>query len=498
MNGLRQEGRLLATFAGEPTSALERGVLLGLLVVAAGLRLNELGIGLWYDEIETLVRYARLPLVDVVTTFDSQNQHLLYSLLSSVTVGLFGESAWALRLPAVMFGILSLAALWWFARKVTGNREALLATALLTFSYHHVWFSQNARGYTALLFWSLLGSGWFVSLLRREREGWRDPLLYGLCMALAAYTHVTAVLVVVAHAAVLLLLWWRAGAAGRGAATPAAHGIFLSAGFTILFYAPVLPQLFTTLTAPSPHNVETVWKDPFWLAMETLRGLANSLPGGWFALAGAMLVGGSGLLSYARQSLTILALFLLPAILTGALVLVLGHNLWPRFFFFSAGFAALIGVRGIFALVRSVRIPRAGQVATAAACLVIAGSAVTLRRAWQPKQDFLGAAEFIRASQGSNDAVVVVDLTEYPYRNYLHKSWQPVEDVAGLMEIERGHSRTWVLYTFPIRLAAAHPDIWSRLQDTYSRAAIFPGTIGDGAIVVMVTPSDSTRTREPA
>ena len=495
---IEARGRLLPSHPRMEASRQQRWILAGLLVLGIVLRLHQLGLGLWYDEIETLVRYARLPVGNIVTTYDSQNQHVLYSLLSSLALGAFGESGWALRLPAALFGVLSLWAVWWLGRRVASNLEALLATALLTLSYHHVWFSQNARGYTALMFWTVLGTGYFLDLLRNERSGWSGPVLYGGCMALAVYTHVTAVLVVMAHVLVLGALWWRMRRTeGRGA-VPAVWGIVLATLFTLQLYALVLPQFLTTLLAPSPHAVETAWKDPFWLALETMRGVAGSLPGGWFALLGAFAVGAAGVVSYWKQSFATLALFTLPLLLTGLLILGLGHNLWPRFFFFGAGFGALIAIRGIFTLTAVLRLPRAHLVATVAGVLVVLGSAVTLTRAWLPKQDYLGAARFVREAQGSGDAVVVVDLTEYPYRTYLQEPWSAVEDVTTLMEIERQHARTWVLYTFPIRLAMAHPDIWSRLQETYEMKAVFPGTVGGGAIVVMVNRPAPSLPRIPA
>ena len=491
-------GQLLSTRTRQDISRQHQWILLGLLVLGTLLRLHQLGIGLWYDEIETLVRYARLPVGNIVTTYDSQNQHLFYSLLSSVTIGVFGESGGALRLPAAVFGVLSLWSVWWFGRRVASNVEALLATALLALSYHHVWFSQNARGYTALLFWTLMGTGLFLDLLRNERPGWRGPVLYGGCMALAVYTHVTAVLVVIAHALVLGALWWRRRRTEGSGAIPAAWGIVLATTFTLQLYALVLPQFLETLIAPSPHAVDTAWKDPFWLALETLRGLAGSLPGGWLALIGVFAVGAAGVVSYWKQSVALLVLFMLPALLTGLLILGLGHNLWPRFFFFSAGFGALIAIRGVFTLTSLLRLPRPQLMATVASGIVVLGSAATLTRAWLPKQDYLGAAQFVLEAQGSGDAVVVVDLTEYPYQAYLQKPWSAVENATALMEIERQHVRTWVLYTFPIRLAAAHPDIWSRLQENYEMKAVFPGTVGGGAIVIMVNRPVPSLQRTPA
>jgi hypothetical protein len=84
-----------------------------------------------------------------------------------------------------------------------------------------------------------------------------------------------------------------------------------------------------------------------------------------------------------------------------------------------------------------------------------------------------------------SDAVVTVDLTRYPYQSFYGKSYQPVDSLAALERVERSHARTWVLYTFPIRLAVVQPAIWDRLKQQYSVAARFPGTVGGGAIVVM-------------
>ena len=466
-----------------------RVVLAGLLIVGLALRLHDLGIGLWFDEIQTLVDYVRLPLGQILTTYDSQNQHLLYSVLARLSVDLFGDSGWSLRLPAALMGTASLWATYRLASRLTTEREALLATLLLTFSYHHVWFSQNARGYSGLLLFSLLGTEAFLRLIGSAEAGWKTAVVYAACMALAIYTHVTAAFVVVAHAMVLAAIWWRQA---RRLTTPvrrALAGIFLAGTFSLQLYALVLPQFFETLLTPTMAGTETVWKDPLWLLTETLGGLARGLPGGWIALLAGMIVAGAGIWSYGRQSLTVLSLFLLPGLITMLAVLAMSHNLWPRFFFFSAGFAVMIAVRGVFTLSRVLFKNRGEVLATAGLVLVAAASALTVPRAWQPKQDYAGAAGFVEARRAPDDAIVTVDLTRYPYARYFGKSWDEVDNLAALEAAEGQHARTWVLYTFPIRLAAVQPEIWSRLESRYDTAAVFPGSVGGGAIVVLVSRS---------
>src|SRR5262249_49319898 len=110
--------------------------LTAILVIAVALRAYKLESSLWYDEIATLVNIVRLPVRGIVTTLASMNNHILFSLEAKAAVWIFGESAWSLRLPAMLFGVGCVAALWWFARKVVGRSQANFAALLLAVSYH--------------------------------------------------------------------------------------------------------------------------------------------------------------------------------------------------------------------------------------------------------------------------------------------------------------------------------------------------------------------------
>jgi hypothetical protein len=353
---------------------------------------------------------------------------------------------------------------------------------MLTVSYHHVWFSQNARGYTGLLLGTLLGTWALMRLLSDPRAGGGWLALYAVSMALAAYTHVTAAMVSAAHLAVVATLAWRHR--GGGAWRRPALALALSASIGLVLYAPVLGQFIGTLLAPSPHAASTEWQNPIWLLAETAAGLARGLPGGWIGLGLGAGVACAGVISFVRRSPALLALMVLPGLLTAALMIALGHNLWPRFFFFSAGFGVIIAVRGVYTLAGLVAGSRGPRVAGAVLAVAAAGSAVTVPGAWGPKQDFAGAAAYVREHRQPGDLVFTVDLTAFPVQRYLGEPWPELQGVDALDAA--GHDGTWVLYTFPIRLAAVRPDVWERLQSSYDTAAVFPGTVGGGEIVVMV------------
>jgi mannosyltransferase len=78
-----------------------------------------------------------------------------------------------------------------------------------------------------------------------------------------------------------------------------------------------------------------------------------------------------------------------------------------------------------------------------------------------------------------------VDLTRYPYHDYYRKDYLAIDSLSALNRIEQEHRRTWVVYTFPIRLKVVQPEIWARLEESYVKAASFPGTVGGGTIIVM-------------
>ena len=458
-----------------------------ILVAALIVRLYALGSGLWYDEIDTLVHYARQPLGYIVSTFDNRNQHVLYSVLAHSSTAIFGDSAWALRLPAALLGVASIGALAWFGSIVASRAEAIAASALLALSYHHVWFSQNARGYTGLMVATLIASGLLVKMTSAREPKLRLAIAYAITMALALYIHLTAALIIAGHG-----IWWLGLVIARRDKPiwPAAWiplvGFALSAVLALLLYIPLLPKLLPTLLAPSVGGTTAEWRNPLWFVAETTQGLARGLPGGWVTLGLAALIVIGGLVSYVRRSPAITALMLLPAIITGAALFIAEHNLWPRFFFFAAGFAALIVMRGIFMVAPALWPSRARELALAVAAILILASATTVPRAWSPKQDYLAARNFVDGTIRQGDAVVTVDMTEVPFIDYYGRPWLLAVNGAELASIEAAHARTFVLLTFPVRVAAISPDLWAHVQRNYRKMAEFPGTVTGGEIIVMM------------
>jgi len=175
-------------------------IVVGLMLCAAAVRLWRLGSDLWLDEVLMLVQLVRLPIARILTSFSSQNQHMLYSILAHASVAAFGESAWALRLPSMIFGCLSIWPMYLLARLVAGRREALLASTFMVFSTHHVWFSQNARGYMGLLFFSLLATWAWLKACSSESTRWW--VWYVGAVVLGVWMNMTMIFIPASHFAI--------------------------------------------------------------------------------------------------------------------------------------------------------------------------------------------------------------------------------------------------------------------------------------------------------
>lgn len=484
----------------EPTTV---AALFLMTVVALLLRFWNLDSSPWIDEVLTLVDFVRLPINEIVISFPSQNQHMLYSILARGAFAVFGESTWALRLPAVLFGIGSIWALFFFARRVTGTRQALLACALMSVSYHHVWFSQNGRGYTGLLMTTLAATWcWLEALRSNDRKWWA---LYVASVVVGMWIHMTMAFVVAAHGLVYLLFLVVPSLSGsanpKGADTNGSEerraGIkpmiawLFSVTLTLQLYALSLPQFLATGLHEESRNSQ--WTNPVWVLTESLENLSIGFAGTAVVLIAAAFVL-FGWLSIYRHNRRAAVLMVLPPVLAGGLMLMLGHNLFPRFFFFAMGFAILIVVHGTLELPGAImrmapRFRNAGrfapQVGVGIALLLIVASLVTVRRNYAlPKQDFAGARDYVVENLTPDSRAVAVNLAGDMFAKYYAPDWITTRNVSRLEELERSGSRVWLVYTMPFEIEAFSPELWKVINDDYEIVRRFPGTLNGGDVVV--------------
>lgn len=466
-------------------------LLLALTLAAAILRAIGLNSGLWYDEIRTLLDSVHAPLMRIVTVFPGDNQHSLFSVLGRLSISAFGDHPWSLRLPSMVLGTLTVPALYLLAREFVGRTEGLLASLLLAVSYHHVWFSQSARGYAALTLFAVLCSSLLLRGLRRNEP--RDFIAYAICAALGVYTHVSMVFLVASHAVLCIIPLGLPTERARFARWKLPLlGFVLSVVFALLLYSPVLLAVQESVV---DKPAATKGATTRWAFLELIKGLRIGL-GSVVAVAGGGVLFLAGLWSYFRQSRFLLGIFLLPGVLTIGAAVVLGRPVRPRFVVFLIGFGLLIVVRGAMELARLVqRRPRTdGSVVTPLGIglvLVIAVlSAASLRTNYRyPKQDFAGAMRFVDDRAAPGEPVHTAGPATYPYTSYFNRDWPAIASREQLEDARAGGRRVWMVYTLPSYIDR---ELMQTLATGCDVRQTFRGTVGGGDVTVCALPPVSS------
>ncbi len=133
----------------------ETWFLIALTIVALILRVLRLDFQpLWWDEGYS-VWFATHPLGQMVAlTAEDIHPPLYYALLYGWT-WLLGSGPVALRLLSVVFGVLTVPALYLLGRRMLTRRAALLAALLLAINPLHIFYSQEVRMYGLVALWSI-------------------------------------------------------------------------------------------------------------------------------------------------------------------------------------------------------------------------------------------------------------------------------------------------------------------------------------------------------
>lgn len=464
------------------------------MLIAAALRIPGLNEGLWLDEIITLVDFVRLPAEQIASDYASRNNHIFYSLLAHFSVEQFGSSAWALRLPAVVFGVCTIPAAYYLGRQLGSRYESLLVAAFLTFSYHHVWFSQDARGYTGLLLGSVLSSIFFVRLLALERPLRGSIISYALIAALSCWIHLLGAVMILAHGLIWLALalpGWRQ----RNLHLNVFWALVLAGLLTLLLYLPsqlsIVEEFVVVSAVGEPVSGTLRWQTLAWSISELWNGVARAFPGGWPVAMLAWLILLVGMGSWVKQGLVPAAILLLPILLTILIVLGLGDIFFPRFLVASLVFLLLIGVRGGFATCRTILPILNDRQVTSIGMLAALGSALMLPKAWQLKQDFNAAAEFINTHREANDAVICGRNVFTPLHRYLGMDCLTTPEPDLFNRLESEHSRIWFIYTIPDLIVRDSSFVWQKVQNDYTEVERIQGTVAGGDIVILLSPPEN-------
>ncbi len=138
------------------------------------------------DEAYTYLAYSSKPVLSILTDYSHPNNHIFHSILAHFSALLFGQVTWAIRLPAMIAGILMIPACYLAGRKLYNAPAGLMAASFLAASPTFLTYSAQARGYSLLAFFTLVMILVGAELVHQNnRAGW---IVFTLCGVLGAWT----------------------------------------------------------------------------------------------------------------------------------------------------------------------------------------------------------------------------------------------------------------------------------------------------------------------
>jgi uncharacterized membrane protein len=385
-----------------------------LTALATALRVATLGKqSLWFDEAFTVVHVFRGSLGATVHAIArTENTPPLWYVLDWLLSRALGTGAVALRLLSALAGIATVPVAWAIARRLAGERAALLAALLVAVNPLFVWYSQEARAYALFVLLASLAMLCFLRAL--ERPTVRRLAQLALSGSLALLSH---------YFAVFLLAPMVAWLAWRARRRPGALGVVL---VPVLVGAALVPLVLVQAS----HTGTTQWIGK-WALASRLQAIPQYYLTGYsgaplghaiellIALPAAVGIGVGlrrGLAPRERHGARVALLLLACGVLTPILLALVGVDyLAPRNLI-----AAMVPVTVLLAILMAAE--RAGAVGPVlAGALALGFVAVTLDVDRSPRLqrgDWADLASVLRKASPQH-AVTTVHLGTAPLQYYL-------------------------------------------------------------------------------
>jgi len=403
------------------------------IVLGAGLavRLLYLGEPFRHDEAWTVDSFARPPFYRALTDLRIPNNHVFHSLLAGLSIRAFGQAEWVARVPALLAGWLTVAAVYFLFRRWVDGSVGLAAGALVAAQSAQIEYSALARGYTivGLAFLILLAAVHDWPAHPRSRGRWWAFVLAG-CIGM--FTILSMSLPLAIAGAWFLIRAWELGARSVAAMRPLFTAAMAIGAGAVLFYLPAAvisgPGLYTGVRFNQPMAYSVV-AEKGW---QTAVSMASYWNEGWPAQFGMAV---AGLAAFGIVLNRRVLGGWLPLLVT-AIVICAGFAFLQRvvvfrrvYLFLSPLYLGTAAAAGVWLLARF-RIPAPGPLLAASALAAGLGGVAVSRSVYYSDEignarDIREVTEFLRSRVRPTDHVSVTLISAMPAYHYFRRAGIP-------------------------------------------------------------------------
>lgn len=120
-------------------------------------------------------------IIKIGNIFD--NHPPLYHTIMYVFTQIFGISEYIIRIPSVIFFLISIYLSFILIKKLFSSTDAIVSIIVMIIFFPHPWVSQYARGYSLLLLFTLITMLLFVDILRYKQNNINKNIPFNLVIS---------------------------------------------------------------------------------------------------------------------------------------------------------------------------------------------------------------------------------------------------------------------------------------------------------------------------
>lgn len=167
-------------------------ILIILTIIGLILRLYHMGdVSLWLDEV-LVYNNSQQSFLEIVKSSAYDPNPPLFYWIEHIMLH-FGSSEFILRLAPAIIGTITIPVIYFVGTEFYDRNVGLITASLLTFSEYHLWYSQEARPYSLVLFLFLIALIFYFKALRTDSVSYW--LLFGFFVSLACWAHYSVLII---------------------------------------------------------------------------------------------------------------------------------------------------------------------------------------------------------------------------------------------------------------------------------------------------------------
>ena len=165
-----------------------RKLILAILIIGLILRLISLNQSLWLDEAINVLASKNYSFLAMIAEYAKGDFHPPgWFIILWFWTKLFGYSEVAVRIPSVIFGVISIYVTYLIGKKLISKEVGIIAALIMCLNPLHIYYSQEARMYSLATLVVAINIYLFIKLIKQEKINYFYFILSNFLVLMSDY-----------------------------------------------------------------------------------------------------------------------------------------------------------------------------------------------------------------------------------------------------------------------------------------------------------------------